>query len=433
MNEKETQFLIDFLSNKYLRGAERKKALELAFKELGENSISMTEKKELRGYLMRRARGVVSEDKIEYGKKKSSNSKDESVEQGWDEGSEKVTKEKLSAFLKMGKLAKEEMPEKQESQSLFKIGNPTIHNPKALVDLLMKFTSNESSLKYVTHNWEPGRFNSYENFINQVKKDWKEIRSPLKALKRNLEAKISNFLMNKYLGTKKSGEKYLQVWGMNRLKFGWSNPELKQYLDAELRDPFQFPIPDRIKQLEREVVKSDLFYFQDYVDYFKNEIQIREEGDMLQSLFDSLHAEILNYDFNLEYVSLTGISFFTDVQWFKESLVLIIKAFRKHPEYKDVRISVDRNHDEGYILLKICQIGSRCTRDLRDKRIALTNEGDWASLAGYLKNLCDWSIEAKFPDNKFYRINYLISDIGNQTVEEIEKVDGFTHVMKFYL
>jgi hypothetical protein len=62
MNENETQFLIDFLSNKYLRGAERKKALELAFKELEENSISMTEKKELRGYLMEAAGRIKKSD-----------------------------------------------------------------------------------------------------------------------------------------------------------------------------------------------------------------------------------------------------------------------------------------------------------------------------------------------------------------------------------
>lgn len=55
MNSKESQFLIDFISNKYLNPAERKRAIELAFKELGENSISISEKKELRSYLMKRA------------------------------------------------------------------------------------------------------------------------------------------------------------------------------------------------------------------------------------------------------------------------------------------------------------------------------------------------------------------------------------------
>lgn len=55
MDNKQSQFLIDFISNKYLSASERKKAVELAFKELGENSISMSEKEELRGYLMEQA------------------------------------------------------------------------------------------------------------------------------------------------------------------------------------------------------------------------------------------------------------------------------------------------------------------------------------------------------------------------------------------
>src|SRR5690554_3013384 len=41
MDDKKSKFLIDFISNKYLNEIERKKAIELAFKELSENSVDI--------------------------------------------------------------------------------------------------------------------------------------------------------------------------------------------------------------------------------------------------------------------------------------------------------------------------------------------------------------------------------------------------------
>ncbi len=306
---------------------------------------------------------------------------------------------------------------------------PIIHNPQNTVNLLKYFTANDKSLKYTTHNWEKGKFSSLESFLESIQKEWNSISAELKKQNNRLYAKISNFLFNKKLG-EKDGEYYVS-WGEKKLKFGWSSNELIEFMNSgENKDPFNCPIPDRIKQLEKEI---KMFYFKDYIGIFKNEIEIREDNNALKKMINNLWSEELSYDFKVTTENIEGKSFFTDVVYFKESLKLIFKSLKKRTEFPEILITANSDFSNNYHQLKITQKDSICQRSIDDPKIISPIGGDLDTLIKNLTGLADFSILAKFPDGKCYRINYLASDDIVEHYEEIENINGFTYELTFYL
>ena len=320
--------------------------------------------------------------------------------------------------------------QKKNNQNNYHLKYPITHKPTMTVELLKYFTSNQKNLIYSTHSWEFGKFSSYDNFMASIKKEWGEINEDLKKQKPRLHAKISNFLFNKNLG-QKNKKGFYEAWGERKLKFGWSSPQLKNFMNSEeKRDPFNCPIPETIKRLDKD---QNLFFFKDYVTVFKNEIEIREDSNVLKKMINSLWQEELSYDFQITTNGIQGTSFYTDVALFKEALKLIFRGFKSRPEYPNIRIKVMKNQ-ANTILIHITQEKSKCTRKIDDPRISLPNGGDIDTLIKSLKDLADFSVLATFPDNKSYRINYLADRSSVvKDIEEIPNIDGFTYELKCYL
>ncbi len=308
---------------------------------------------------------------------------------------------------------------------------PIIHNPYKTVELLKHFTIDNSALKYSTHSWEMGKFSSYDNFIEQIETEWKkDVSDNLKNLNERLHAKISNFLFNKHLGLKNQRGFY-NAWGRYRLKFGWSSPQLKKYMDSgENKDPFRCPIPENIKALEKE---KKIFFFEDYVNQFKNEIEVREDNKTLNKIINSLWENELSFDFHVKTNGEDGVSFFTDVAYFEETIKLIFKSFRKRTEFPNITIDVDNDFDNKICFIKITQEESLCTRDIKDPKISLPNSGDLSTIITNLRNLANFSISANFKDGNSYRINILSSNNSDKHIEKIDSVIGFTYELKFPL
>lgn len=310
---------------------------------------------------------------------------------------------------------------------------PIIHNPSKTVELLKYFTANDKDLKYSTHSWEEGKYNSYEEYIENIRLEWNEIRDELKNQSPRLFAKISNYLFHEELG--KKGEKgYYISWGEMKLKFGWSSAELKIHMNEPENSPFTCPIPDYIRELDK---KYNLYYFKDYADIFKNEIEFREDSNNFKKMILNLWEKELGYDFNVKGIEqLGGFSFFTDVHLIKEVLSIIFRdMFKGKPEFPEVIIDKASNFENGgYHSIKITQRNSFITRSVHDTK--LTNPtGNLHSIIKTLKNLADYSIESRFPDGSNYRLNYLSSTKKSflETLPENENVLGFTHELKFYL
>ena len=307
------------------------------------------------------------------------------------------------------------------------------HNPKDLIIILKMFSDNNNPLKYTTHSWEHGKFEDYDDFINKIKVEWKNINSKLYLLNKRLHAKISSFLFNEKLG-----EKYLfnksviriHSWGEHRIEIGWSSPDLKKFCSETKNEPFYFPIPIN-KQIN--LGNKTLSFFYDIVDVFKREIEFREENNQFSQLLLKLWTDVLTYDFELELENTDGISFYTDVQWISQGIKIIFESIRKRPHFNKVKVQADKNFIDGYIDIKIIHLDSPCTRDFKDPKIRRIDTGDFSSLSKNFENLCDWSVSAKFPDNNYYIINYLVSTEDQLDISQIENCSGFTHTLRFYL
>ena len=310
---------------------------------------------------------------------------------------------------------------------------PILHTPYKTVELLKYFTANDKDLKYSTHSWEEGKYNSYEEYIESIRIEWNEIKYELKNQSKRLHGKISSFLFNYKLGKKKE-DGYFEVWGENRLKFGWSSPELKIHMNESGNSPFSCPIPDYIRELDK---KHKLYYFKDYADIFKNEIEFREDSNNFKKMILDIWENELGYDYKLNGLEkLVGFSLFTDVAIVKASVLKIFEMFKGKPHYPV--ISIEKNssfENSGYHLFRITQIDSFVTRSIDDPKIK-NPTGNLYTIIEQLKNLSDYSIVSRFQDGNAYRINYLSSSSTSEFIVKLaedETVLGMTHELKFYL
>lgn len=312
---------------------------------------------------------------------------------------------------------------------------PLVHDPQIMVKALRFFTENDKDLKYSTHSWEEGKYNNYDEYMSKIRSEWKKINRLLQNRNYRLYSKISSFLFNNLLGTKDEDGKLIS-WGDKRLNFGWSSPELKKHMEESGHSPFSCPIPDYIRSLDQN---HNLFYFKDYAEVFKNEIEFREDSNNFKKIILDLWENVLGYNyFNIIGLEkLVGFSFFTDIQLIKEVLTSIFTdMFKKKESFNEIVIEKISNFkkDDSYHLIRITQKDSFVTRPTEDPK--LTNPtGDLDLIIKNLTNLADYSIVSRFEDGEIYRLNYLVT---NQVPfkEKIPNYDGalgFTHEFKFYL
>jgi len=339
-----------------------------------------------------------------------------------------VYKKLKQRFLKLTKsIEKATTLKKAEASKITSKFQRINHNPKKLVYLLKRFSENGNALKFSTHRWENGIYESLSDFLKKLEIEWEKISPEIYEIKKTLSAKIYAFLNSEEVEEKGWGplEK-----GKNQglIKYGWKSKELKHWCELNQNEqPFDFPIPQP-KVINYDGITAN--YFIDITDIFKRQIEFRVEGDQLNNFFLDLRKKRLGDEFNLIQENTKGISFYTDVESFKNVLIRVFEEMRKTPEYPEIKINISEK--EGYREIKVIQAGSICKRGINDAKIIETLGGDFSSIKRELENLCDWSIESKFKDEKCYRINYLVSNQEIKQIEELENCEGFTHIFKFY-
>ncbi|MBP3193999.1 hypothetical protein [Natronogracilivirga saccharolytica] len=324
--------------------------------------------------------------------------------------------------IKSSNTTKKDSKEQQGSSS------KTVHNPQRLVNLLSSFRKNGSALKYSVHSWDLGlEYNDYNSFLGKLEKEYKAISWDLQELKPFLQAKCRTFLLIKEVGN--------EGWGFDRIKAGWSSPELANWCSENPgRNPFEWPY--KFSNPDKDIHFSN---FGDVINHFKNEIEVREEGNQLRKLvIDELkRASLLSpsSEFNRPILqNLESKTFYTDVQWFRSAIALIFKEIKKRrdelEECKD--ITIEALEDKESVVLKIVHYNSFSEGNSIKVNNKLTSiGGDFDSIKDKLMNLCDWSIETKFKEG-FFRLNYLCSNSDIPFKEEIDGCKGFTHILKFY-
>lgn len=201
-------------------------------------------------------------------------------------------------------------------------------------------------------------------------------------------------------------------------------------------NPFNCPIPDYIRKIKNN---NEYYYFKDYVDSFKNEIEFREDSKNLRKSLTELWEKELSYDFNIVGLEkMEGFSFFTDVHWVKEAIKKIFEMFKQadYRHYPNIYLDHISSFSEKpyHHIIKITQLDSYIKRLPDDPKIKNPN-GDLVLIINKLINLCDYAIVSKFGDGKCYRINYLSFDNRIQ-IEKIncsDSINGFIHELKFYI
>jgi len=318
-------------------------------------------------------------------------------------------------------------------------GNPieikNNHNPKRLIEILNLFTQ-ENPIKYTAHSFEWSRYGSYKIFMEKVKQEFEKIENDLKILSPNLYTKIYKFLFDRNLNKD-------NAWGMSKMDFGWSSPELKEWSITEENKPnglnaFDCELPEKHQKSIKTFYsdnKITIDTFEKVCDIFKNEIEIRDD-DKLILLFQNVEEEILGFDFDVEYKNLDGITFYTDVENFRNGLKLIFKQFKTkgREKYDHIIIeAVESTSNESYIDIKIIQKGSEATITSKDM-IEKIKTGDFQSIKDKhnLKSLCDWKIEAMFKDGAF-EIDNLSFNVEDISIEPMKgEAIGFTYILRFY-
>jgi hypothetical protein len=421
MDNRETQFLIDLISNKYLKGSERKKALELAFKELGENSISMSEKRELRGYLIEAS-----------GRTKN---KEESTDQN-----------RIIKSVELGQSLSKSESKKSEEPEVNHL--PPYVDPKATTRFLLEFNQN-LILKPCTHPVDSNLLEdilqelnletySFKKHREAIEKEYRKLSSKyFKRASDNLRTKIYSYL----IGDKKGNGS----WSADSIKYSWSCNELKEWA---LNNPGKVPNPDsdldytgfkipRLKLANGEKYTK----WNDLVLYFKKQLTISLENN-LEDLISSWVKEWCDEnqkEIDLSFETMNkGVRFDTDVEKIKQLILQLCRICTKYDEKSDkktsLKISQREESKSGRVLvLAVCHQKSIFRKSLNSTLGRPIGKDLRPILSNQINGLCDWSIKAEFSGQEYAEVQIWPRPSEDYESKRLDTFEGVQYEFKFYM
>jgi len=297
------------------------------------------------------------------------------------------------------------------------------YKPKELIKILTNFRK-DTPMKYTTHDWDMNfdkEYTDFDGYIDKVTKQWYKIEHDLKVLSPHIHKKIHTFLIEKNPNTK--DHNWCSKEGDN-IPIGWSSLDgLKEWCN-EGHNPFDFILKEPLT-IEGQTITT----FGEVRNLFKQEIQIRNENNMLENIFLDIEEKYID-TLDIQTIKLKGKSFYTDVEYFKNVLNRIFSEMNKREAFNEINVEIIEDNEEKYIDLKITHIGSEANRSIQEM-ITISDGGDMASIKESLTNLCYWSVESSNEEEN-YRINYL-KNFDEKESEILDyKPEGFTHILRFY-
>lgn len=313
---------------------------------------------------------------------------------------------------------------------------PIIHNPQELIELLSNFSKHGHPFKDATHGWEydptDDNYELYKSLMNRLDEKKSYLFQMQNNLNKRVFPKIMNFLytenQNGYFTTN-NGIKKQFAWGEHKIKYGWRTEEIIKLIeDNPSIDPFEIELPNSFNIESKQISK-----FGQVIDIFKSEIEIRKENNQLFEIFKGLKSK-LGRDFSRTFElinSLNGVQFYTDVALLKSVLKIIFEAIGKRPMYPSGYVTISSSEKTNSYSLEICQKDSFNSETSSDEMLNEIDSGDFATIKNALFHVCDWSIESTFKDGSF-RINYLASSTNIPAKENLESAEGFKHILTFF-
>jgi len=300
-----------------------------------------------------------------------------------------------------------------ESQKKEKGFQGKLHKPKETYLLLDFFSSNEGGIKNLTHAFNLD-FIEYETFINQCKEEFEAGIEKYPNVPDALLTRIKEFAFSEkprwYI---RKGKKKIEP------KLGWSEPGFIKWYKTEKKHPWY---NDKYK---KEMIIP-----------FRESIRVRSDSEYLYKLINETFYLVFGSDPICELIldekSLKHADFYTDVDNFGQAIFEIFLTI-KDMTIKNFcnKIEVGFHTDGDYKVLSITHIDSISTKRSDDNSFL---GGNLRTIKNRLYGLCNYEIQAKFPDGYFRKI--ILTDkkdeIGKTLPIDGMVKKGFMHILKFY-
>jgi len=297
------------------------------------------------------------------------------------------------------------------------------NHPKKLVKLLKNFTL-DKPIKYSTHYWDfnlQNEYKDFDGFIQAMQENFNSIKDELQELAPNFYKKIYIFLFE-------SNPSDDYSWcSKTKINMGWSSIDgLKEWCDNG-KKPSDFKLKKPILFNKKPIAKS----FEDVINLFKQEIEIRSDFKNLSNIFN-MQKKNLGSQFVFEpSKSKLDRQFYIDTHNLNEAIHLMFKEFKKREEFNQIELTT-KQYEDNSIELRIRQKDSESSQISTEFLTKIESTGgDMGNIKTLLFNLCDWSIEGTF-NKENCRINLLYSN-NSKNIEKLEKSSGgFIHILRFY-
>lgn len=328
------------------------------------------------------------------------------------------------------------------------------HNPQVVLSILQLFSQgvdaegNINAIKYSTHGWGNGLFETYDDFIKRVNNEYVKIVN-LQNYQYDLYwDKVYPFLLQKRLTRLERNNKKKYGWGRYKIKMGWQYPNQVMLWFAEnfdatggnLHSVFDMDVSGIVNSA-KQPPGITIQTFGDVVQLFKKEIEFRDY-DFLVGIQLALGRIIPGYDILLDKKALKGVSFYTNTEDVLKAIEIILRMIKSRPSSKKVSISYSPDPKTRAPTLAITHLNSFSNQLLSSPKLKLEREsGDLSNLRKTLISLCDFSVESRFKDENneevYRKIEYLYEGVDqNNWVPRIIPIDndapeGFKFVLKF--
>lgn len=288
------------------------------------------------------------------------------------------------------------------------------HLPVETTKFLQLFSAEDSSFKYLVHDYLNGPF-IIKDFLENVKKELEIYK--YSNVRYSLKKRVESFID---INTNKYGQWY---FNNEPSKFSFSNNNVLAWCSQKVnwgRHPIHY--------FEKEILffKNSIRIYDGSLKNYINEIAAQKLGDLYAS-------------FEIEYENVEKAEFYTDVDSLLSGIRGIFNSIKQRAN-KSKKIKIEfraRNTPDGRLrILNIIHIDSICEKYLNKSDIfSSDNGGDFKAIEQSFFHVCDWSITANNPDTDFNKLNILYDT--NKDMQPREKIDsskiqGFTHTMTFY-
>lgn len=295
-----------------------------------------------------------------------------------------------------------------------------LHKPKETKNFLSLFNNSEG-LKYLTHKFKEGK-QDYLSFIQICKQEFERAKTEYKNIPDSLLRRIEEFAFseNPLWYIRKGKDKIYPRKGWSEKSFiEWYTNDMNIHpgLDAKWNNEMIIP--------------------------FKETIEVRA-GNLIRIIDESIDlafgASKDNFIINRNIEELNLAEFYTDVDMFQQALFHIFSTIKERAEKNfcfEIYINYKNQTVEGgdFKVIIITHVNSEATKSSDDPTFA---KGDLKTIQNNCWGLCNYEIEAKFPDGKKKKI-FLTDNsddykkfIKTNKTTVIESTKGFSHILKFY-